>query len=161
METDPLVKTKKIIERTAARAIIFKDGDILMVSNNKGDVKFPGGGLEMNETHGEAICREVKEETGYLVSDIMSKVGLVTERRIDIFEHDCLFEMNSHYYLCKIHGAPEAQSLSDYEIEQEFVPIWINIIEAIGINEKAIQRETRNPWVARELYVLKQLKECF
>jgi len=51
-----------------------------MISNNMGDIKFPGGGLELHESHTEAIRREVEEEAGYIVSDTDGLIGTVIER---------------------------------------------------------------------------------
>ncbi|WP_230500347.1 NUDIX hydrolase [Sutcliffiella rhizosphaerae] len=58
--------TNKIIYREAVRAVIIQNDKILMVQSNIGDYKFPGGGVEINESHEEAIMREVAEETGHL-----------------------------------------------------------------------------------------------
>ena len=43
------------IVRTAVRAIILRDEAILLIRTAKGDLKFPGGGLEHNETFEEAL----------------------------------------------------------------------------------------------------------
>jgi 8-oxo-dGTP diphosphatase len=48
-------------------AAIIKESKILMVYVEDGPDKYwtlPGGGIEINETHEEAVIREVKEETG-------------------------------------------------------------------------------------------------
>ena len=53
-------------KRDSARAIIFIGDKLLMVRSKKyGEYKFPGGGIDLNETHTEALIREVMEETGY------------------------------------------------------------------------------------------------
>ena len=60
--------------REAARGIVFKDGGIILIHRIKekeGKKKeyyvFPGGGIEGEETHNEAVIREVLEETGIIV----------------------------------------------------------------------------------------------
>lgn len=41
------------------------DGKVLLVHSKKyGYLKFPGGGIESGEDHVQALCREVREETG-------------------------------------------------------------------------------------------------
>lgn len=48
-------------------ALVIRDGAILMVNQNVGDREFfilPGGGIEENETPGEAALRELQEECG-------------------------------------------------------------------------------------------------
>ena len=158
---DQTTEAKKKINRTAIRAIIIKDDQFLMISNNMGDIKFPGGGLELHESHAEAIRREVEEETGYIVSDVEGLIGTVIERRIDKFKEDCIFEMKSYYYSCKVTGEKTEQSLDDYEANLEYKPKWIDLDEAIKINLKVIKNEKRNPWVDRELFVLKHLPGKF
>ncbi len=154
---DKTTNAKKIINRTAIRGIIFKGDQFLMISNNMGDIKFPGGGLELHESHAEAIIREVEEETGYIVSDVERLVGTVIERRKDKFEEDCIFEMKSYYYSCKVTDEKTEQSLDDYEAELEYKPKWIDLEAAIKTNLEVVKNQKRNPWVDRELFVLCQL----
>ncbi len=52
--------------RTAIRGIILKDDQILLIRTSSGDLKFPGGGIQGNETYEEALRREIREETGYI-----------------------------------------------------------------------------------------------
>ncbi|HKL42814.1 MAG TPA: NUDIX domain-containing protein [Clostridia bacterium] len=157
---DKISNTEKIINRVAIRAVIHKDKQLLMITNNKGDIKFPGGGLEPNESHEEAIKREVQEETGFIVSDVIERIGSVIERREDKFEENCIFEMISYYYRCKVTGEETEQSLDDYEAELEYKAKWINLDEAISINKVISKEKNRNPWVRRELFVLNQLTKC-
>lgn len=149
-----------VIVREAVRAVIIQDNKILMVSNNKGDYKLPGGGIENQEAHGETLKREVLEETGYLVKSIGNKIGLITERRKDPCVKNAVFEMNSHYYCCEVYEDQGRQKLDHYEAKLEFRPRWISIEGAIKRNHKAVvEIENTNSWVARELYVLNSLKE--
>jgi 8-oxo-dGTP pyrophosphatase MutT (NUDIX family) len=147
----------KIIHRVAIRAIICEDNQLLMIINNRGDIKFPGGGLELNESHEEAVRREVQEETGYIVRDVGDLIGTVIERRDDKFEKNCIFEMKSYYYSCKVSNKKTEQSLDDYEAALEFEPKWIDLEEAITINSNVLKEGAKNSWVNRELYVLQQL----
>lgn len=63
-------KYQKTIHRHAVRAVILDEDRILMVQSNKGDYKFPGGGIEKGESPEEALVREVLEETGYRVLQV-------------------------------------------------------------------------------------------
>lgn len=64
--------------------------------SNKGDYKFPGGGVEGNESHSECLIREVAEETGYINFIIKDKAGSVIERNLDEYDNNALFQMTSH-----------------------------------------------------------------
>lgn len=146
--------------REAVRGIIFYNNNILMVHCNKGDYKFPGGGIDTGENHEEALRREIREETGYIVDSVLNKIGIVTERNIDTFDEESIFEMTSYYYLCNINDGQVLQELDDYEKELDFQPIWVNLDEAIFNNENLLKNQTGdiNPWVNRETIVLKTLK---
>ncbi|MBN2853313.1 MAG: NUDIX domain-containing protein [Clostridia bacterium] len=151
-----------IIFREAVRAVIINGDKLLMVHNNKGDYKFPGGGLEKGEDQSAALLREVQEETGYRINVVKEKIGIVIERRNDKHRDNTLFEMTSYYYICEVSDDKGFQELDDYEADLDFKSLWINIDEAIKKNDKIItEKEDKNPWVIRELYVLKQLKKFF
>ena len=53
------------ILRISVRGIIFVNGKLMMVENSFGEVKLPGGGMELGEEDYQVLLREVKEETGY------------------------------------------------------------------------------------------------
>jgi 8-oxo-dGTP pyrophosphatase MutT (NUDIX family) len=148
------------IERVAVRAIIIENNHILLVKSNRGDFKFPGGGIEKNESHEECLKREVREETGYIDCIVKDKVGTVIERKMDEYENNALFQMTSHYYLCELAtGEKDAQQLDEYEAILDFNPKWVSLDEAIEQNEKLDDRCEQNSWLKRETFVLKQLKE--
>ena len=151
------VENKHVKVREAVRAVVIRDGKILMLHSNKGDFKFPGGGVESGETHKQALIREVLEETGYLDTTVGEKIGVFVERREDVFNQDILFEMNSHYYLCECRGETVAQQLEGYEIEQGFTAKWILIEDTISQNERAQKLSGHNGWIERETYVLRNL----
>ena len=147
--------------RTAVRAIIYKDNKILMVNNNRGDYKLPGGGVHKNEDLLHALRREVSEETGYRVKRASKKIGHITERHDDTYIPNTIFEMKSEYYFCEVYDEPGKQNLDPYEEEQEFRPVWIELKDAIEKNEDILKKGTENTWVTREVYVLKILREYF
>ncbi len=58
---------KKFV-RPSVRGIIIKNGKIAMVHSIKYNYyKFPGGGIEDNESKIETLIREVREESGLIV----------------------------------------------------------------------------------------------
>lgn len=149
-----------IIHREAVRAIICKKNKLLLVLSNKGDFKFPGGGVEHKESYSEALLREVKEETGYTNCIVRELVGIVIERKMDEFGNNYLFQMNSHYYLCELENEETiAQELDQYESDLKFTPRWVDIEDAIKQNESLITFTENNGWLKRETFVLKEMKE--
>jgi len=61
-------------------AIILKDGKVLILRRKKGDFlegleELPSGKVESGENLGEALHREVAEETGLKIVDIVSFAG--------------------------------------------------------------------------------------
>ncbi|MFD0770219.1 NUDIX hydrolase [Bacillus sp. CGMCC 1.60114] len=151
----------KINYREAVRAIIIQDNKILLVHSNIGDYKFPGGGVEKNESHAEGLMREVAEETGYHNCEIRNKMGVVIERYIDEYDKNAIFQMTSHYYFCEVNGEKTAQKLDDYEFEQEFTPRWVRLGDAINQNQKIVNQCEQNRWIHRENFVLKELKKAY
>ncbi|WP_318617554.1 NUDIX domain-containing protein [Sporosarcina sp. YIM B06819] len=159
MEEQQIEGDSKVNYREAIRAVIVRKNKILLIHTNKGDYKFPGGGVEGLESHSECLIREVAEETGYVNCIIKEKLGSVIERKFDEYDSAALFQMTSHYYLSElINDEKIAQQLDDYESAQEFSPEWVVLEEAIEQNEKCMSSFEYNPWVKREIMVLKEIK---
>ena len=83
----------KAFIRPSARAIIIKDNKIYMVHSLLYDYyKFPGGGIEHDESNIDALIRETKEEAGLMViKDSIKEYGYVHRKHKSIFLcNDCL-----------------------------------------------------------------------
>ncbi|WP_226582262.1 NUDIX hydrolase [Halobacillus litoralis] len=145
-------------QRTAVRAVLIQDGKILMVKSNRGDYKLPGGGVEEESTE-EALIREIAEETGFLNCTVHEYLGGVVERHIDIYDASFVFEMTSHYYLCEWYGDKGSQQLEEYEAEEEYTPVWVDVNEAVSENERVLSQSEQTPWITRENYVLAELRD--
>ena len=145
--------------RRACKAVILKDNCILLIHTNKGDLKFPGGGVKSGESSFDCLKREISEETGYGLISVGELVGTVSEKSHDKFENDKYFCMESEYFLAEIDDTyQEKQSLDEYEEEQDFKPIFIDINEAIKTNQNLLDKAIDiNPWVQRETDVLREL----
>lgn len=150
------------IDRSAVRAVILRGREVLMVySANVGDYKFPGGGVKKEETHSQALAREVLEETGARVTSIGELLGQVTEYDRPQEPEYQLFKMISFYYRVAIAEQFGSQDLEDYEKELGFKPVWVEINEAIQTNTEILKNlALKMPfWTRRELYVLQELKK--
>lgn len=117
----------KIFKRPSARAVIFKEGKVLLIYSSKYDYyKFPGGGIEKGESHQEALVREVKEESGYqIIPDSIEEYGRVLRRQKDSYDENCIFEQENFYYFCEVEEQKGEIRLDAYEKEEGFLAVWI------------------------------------
>lgn len=121
--------------KTRVRAIIIRNGNIILIKRTKKDevyFVFPGGGVEEGETDREALIREIKEELGLDVE----VEELIVSRSFNKRGSDDI----EHFYLCNILGGvigtgdgPEFQKGSGYEGLHEIVEIPILDISNINL----------------------------
>ena len=144
--------------RPSVRGIVIRDGKVLRVHSRKYDYyKFPGGGIEAGEDHNEALCREVREETGFAVSpNSIREYGMVHRRERD---HDgTTFVQDNFYYLCQIDRAV-GQDLDEYEAEEGFTPEFVDPRHAIETNLHHDHSGKESAMFPREAGVLKWLQD--
>lgn len=148
------------VTRNAVKCVAFdSQGNLLMIRTKKGDYKFPGGGMKSSETLQQTLKREIAEETGYVLSDVLDVLGIVEERNIDKFDETKIFIMHSEYVRCEVDSTVQnEQNLDEYEKEQDFKVEFVSIEDAIKNNIALLsQSGDVNPWVTRETEVLKYL----
>lgn len=75
------------------RGAVFRDGKILLVRERDGRWALPGGWCDVNQSVGENVCKEVKEEAG---------LDVVTEQVIAIQDWRKHNKTNYAYGVCKI-----------------------------------------------------------
>lgn len=119
--------------RPSVRGIVIRDGKVLMIHSLKYDYyKFPGGGLEPGESHREALCREVAEESGFsVVAGSVREYGLV--RKISRGGETDIFDQENFYYLCDVSDTV-GQTLDSYEADEGFTPEVVTPQQAIETN---------------------------
>ena len=115
-----------ITKRPSVRGIIIKNNQIAMIHSLTYDYyKFPGGGIEKNETHIDALIREVKEESGLkVIKNSISEYGYV--HRIQKGDMEDVFIQENYYYLCDVENTVYKQSLDEYEYQEKFTLEWVS-----------------------------------
>ena len=150
----------KTIQRTAVRAVIRRGQNLLMVfSSAVGDYKFPGGGVDLGESHEQALARELREECGASLLNVDGELGAVIEYNFAEEKEFDVFKMTSHYYFCQAGDDFGAQKLDDYERDLGFKPVWADIDEAILTNRLLLDSDKFPQWLKREIFVLETIRQ--
>ena len=149
----------EVFSRPSARAIIIQDGKIAVIYSRKNKFyKIPGGGVEAGEDNISAMIREVKEEVGLTVKpETVKEFGYV--HRIQRGKHEPVFIQDNFYYLCSVEDGQELPQYSDAEKREEFVPVFVDLTEAIRVNEEYVKENSLDSMIERELRVLKIIQE--
>lgn len=114
--------------RAACRAIMIKDGKLLLSYEAKtGQYMIPGGGLENGEAEEECCVREVEEETGYIVKP--------SDCFLEIDEYYENFKWISRYFICEVTGEGR-QALTQREMDVGMEPRWLPFAEIKEIFRK-------------------------
>lgn len=150
-------KQKSAIVRKAVRAIIVKDGKVALVKSLKENhYKFPGGGIELNESHIDTLIRETKEETGLIIKpNSIKECGFIHEIRKSMFNDDA-FEQISYYYFAEAEDEVLKQELSEREKDLQYVLEWVDPLDAYNV-DIALAKEYNNKFLLREACILKLL----
>ena len=151
--------------RPSVRGIIFdNDGNIAMIYSQKYHFyKFPGGGIEGNETHLETLAREIKEETGMtLIPESAKEFGEVLKiQNGDESGKDTIHIQQNFYYTCRVEDEVGSQELDDGEKALDFVLKFVPIEEAIAANSAFESDDPFKKQMAeREKRVLELLKKA-
>ena len=154
-------KDGKAFKRPSARAIIIKDNKIYMVHSMLYDYyKFPGGGIENNESNIDALIRETAEEAGLIViEDSIKEYGYVHRIKKAEDEGYSMFIQDNFYYLCNVEEKRINQKLDDYEDYEKFTLELVDPKLAINANRNKDHGPKNKDMIEREAKVLEILIE--
>jgi 8-oxo-dGTP pyrophosphatase MutT (NUDIX family) len=149
----------KAFIRPSARAIIIKDNRIYMVHSLVYDYyKFPGGGIEKNESTIDALIRETKEEAGLVViKDSIKEYGYVHRVQKADEPSYSKFIQDNFYYICDVENKILEQQLDDYENFEKFTLELVDPKIAININRNKEHGPKDLDMIEREAKVLELL----
>lgn len=114
--------------RTASRAIIIRDGNLLVMHRNKFGLEYdtlPGGNVELGETPEAALYREVQEETTVQFQN----------PRLIIVEHAGQLYGDQYIYVCEyVSGEPKLHPDSEEALiskmgQNLYNPMWVPVAE--------------------------------
>lgn len=117
--------------REISRAVVFNDKGEIALTKLLADDKFghrdyyelPGGGVQAEETHEQAVLREIEEEIGF-AGEIIAEIGQVID-----FYNLIHRENHNHYFLVKAHAfvGTRMEEKEKHLIEKI---VWVDIEEA-------------------------------
>ena len=141
--------------RTACRAIIIREGEILLSYETKTDQwMLPGGSLEPGEKEKACVIRETSEETGFVIEP--------SECLLEIDEYYEDWRFINRYFTGTIIGTCEKE-LTDREKEVGMEPRWLPLEKIMAVfsrhNDYAESDEMRRGMYLREYTALKKRQE--
>ena len=147
------------IYRVSVRGIIFIDGKLLMIEDDFGEVKLPGGGIDDGEDDYKALVREVKEETGYdVILDSIKPFGEIEEKRLSVHE-PMIWHQISRLYFCDVHLEQGECEYTENEKKYGFKQVLYTLEEALEKNKAMLDKEGKRAWNQREYKTLLLIKE--
>ena len=154
-------KKGKAFIRPSSRAIIIKDNKIYMVHSLVYDYyKFPGGGIDKNESKIDALIRETEEEAGLIViPDSIKEFGFVHRIQKAKDYGYSMFIQDNYYYICDVENTKTNQKLDDYENYEKFTLELVDPKEVININRNKDHGPKDKNMIEREAKVLELLIE--
>lgn len=157
IDTKDYDRNGKAFVRPSVRAIIIREGKIGMVHSLRYDYyKFPGGGIEKEETQLKALAREVREEAGLIVvPDTIREYGFV--HRVQKGKKEARFVQDNYYYFCDVEPGVLPQCLDDYEAYEHFTLEFVDPMLAITANRHKEHGPKDQVMCEREARVLELL----
>jgi 8-oxo-dGTP pyrophosphatase MutT (NUDIX family) len=120
--------------------------------------KFPGGGIEKDESSIDAVIRETKEEAGLIIiKDSIKEYGYVHRVQKADEPSYSKFIQDNYYYICDVENKILEQQLDDYENFEKFTLELVDPKIAININRNKEHGPKDLDMIEREAKVLELL----
>ena len=148
--------------RIAVRGIVFISNRLLLIEDNKGEVKLPGGGQDEGESDADTLIREIREETGYsVIPDTVRPFGYIEEKRRDFksYHESRIFHQISRLYFCEVSAERGETKLSEQEKRYGMRTVLHTLDEAIAKNRAMLDNAGELAWNQREYRTLLLIKE--
>lgn len=103
--------------KVGVRAACFRDGHILMVREtaDRGRWTLPGGWADVNQSPAECTAREVREESGFVVT-VRKLAGIYDRSRFPPPSGPAPFSLYKIFFICDITGGTATPSLETSEV---------------------------------------------
>ena len=116
--------------RIRAGCILIEDGKLALIERHRGDLHyftFPGGGVDVGESHEEAAVREMEEETGLQVKVIRKIADVYFNGNLQPF---FLVERVSGEY-----GTGTGEEFGEYNaLHGTYRPMWMPVSDVLNHN---------------------------
>jgi len=148
--------------RIAVRGIVFISNRLLLIEDNKGEVKLPGGGQDEGESDADTLIREIGEKTGYsVIPDTIRPFGYIEEIRRDFksYHESRIFHQISRLYFCEVSVERGEIQLSEQEKRYGMRTVLYTLDEAIAKNRAMLDNVGELAWNQREYRTLLLIKE--
>lgn len=145
--------------RPSSRCINIVDNKVAMIHSLKYNYyKFPGGGIEKNESKIDSLVRETKEEAGLTIKiNSIKEYGYVHRIQKSDNKNADYFVQDNYYYICDVLNHIDKQKLDDYEENEKFTLEYVDATYAININRNIDHGPKDKHMIERESKVLELL----
>ena len=129
-------KEKTGNNRFCVRVVLTNDeGKICVIKSEKyGYTQIPGGGIDEGESIIDALRRETREETGFLIDGI-KPLGYVLEKREDVRnEYD--WDHIVSFVFCAAAGKNVGTDYTEGEAAEGFEPVWVGLEDFMDEKER-------------------------
>lgn len=148
--------------RIAVRGIAFVGDRLMLIEDNKGEVKLPGGGQDEGESDVDTLIREFREETGCsVIPESICPFGYIEEKRRDFknYHEGRIFHQISRLYFCEVSAERGETHLSEQEKRYGMQFKMYTLDEAIAKNRAMLDTVGELAWNQREYRTLLLIKE--